>query len=221
MLDWADIRSVFLDMDGTLLDLYYDNHFWREHVPRRYAERHGMDPDTAKERLFPRMRELEGTMDWYCVEFWSRELGLDITGLKHELGHLICVHPYVTEFLDAVRGSDRRIVLVTNAHRHSLDLKMDRTGLIGYFDAVICAHDLGLPKEVDGFWERLREVEPFTPQYTLLVDDNLAALRSARRFGIRHLVTVRQPDTRGAIREVDEFAAIHSFQELLPPSGGG
>ena len=35
---WRDIDTVFLDMDGTLLDLHFDIHFWQTHVPRRYAE---------------------------------------------------------------------------------------------------------------------------------------------------------------------------------------
>ena len=41
-LPWPEIHTVLLDMDGTLLDLRFDNHFWRELVPERYAERHGL-----------------------------------------------------------------------------------------------------------------------------------------------------------------------------------
>ena len=45
-----DIDTVLLDMDGTLLDLHYDNHFWLEHLPQRYAELHGISRagETAK-----------------------------------------------------------------------------------------------------------------------------------------------------------------------------
>ena len=89
--DWNSIDTVFLDMDGTILDLHFDNHFWREHVPLRYAERHRLDVETAKSDLFPKFRSKEGTMDWYCVEYWSRELDLDIVGLKEEIDHLIAV----------------------------------------------------------------------------------------------------------------------------------
>lgn len=217
MLTWNDIHSVFLDMDGTLLDLHYDNQFWREYVPLRYAQSHGMDRDSAKAVLFPRMRALEGTMQWYCVDFWTRELGLDIARLKLELEHLIAVHPYVMEFLVAVRAPSRRVVLVTNAHRKSLDLKMARTGLATHLDAIVCAHDIGVPKESDDFWFLLQQIEPFDPQHALFVDDSLAALRAAARFGVRHLLAVYRPDTRGEVRDVGEFTAIHSFRDLLPP----
>ncbi len=216
MIDWEDIRSVLLDMDGTLLDLHFDNHFWREHVPLRYAERHAIDVETAKGELFPRFQRVEGTMEWYCLDYWSRELDLDIALLKEEVDHLITTHPYVIAFLDAVREAGKRVVLVTNAHQKSLDLKMRRTQLGGHLDAVICAHDLGLPKEETAFWDRLQTVEPFEREHTLLVDDSLCVLRSARTYGIRYLRAVYKPDTQGEVRDVRDFPAIYGFQEIMP-----
>lgn len=216
MLPWPDIDSVFLDMDGTLLDLNFDNHFWQEHVPLRYAERLGGDVLRAKEELFPRFRRVEGTMDWYCIDYWSRELDLDIALLKQEVAHLIAIHPHVSEFLIALRRHGKRIVLVTNAHHKSLALKMQRTQLHGHFDCVICAHDFGRPKEDPGFWRELTLREPFAPSRTLLIDDSLPVLRSAQAHGIAHLCAIRQPDTRGPLRDIREFPAIATFQEIMP-----
>lgn len=216
MVDWARVRSVFLDMDGTLLDLNFDNFFWQEHVPLRFGEKHGLSAAEAKQELYPRFRSMEGTIDWYCVDYWTRELGLDIALLKQEVDHLIAVHPHVTEFLDRVRVAGKRVVLVTNAHQKSLDLKMNRTRLGGHFDRVICAHEFRMPKEELDFWGRVREVEAYQPEHTLLVDDNLAALRSARAYGIAHLLAVRKPDTRSPDKDVGEFDAIRHFTEIMP-----
>jgi putative hydrolase of the HAD superfamily len=204
-------------MDGTLLDLYFDNHFWREHVPLRYAEQRGIALQQAKQELFPRFRRVEGTIAWYCVDYWTQELGIDIAQLKREVEHLIAVHPHVTDFLEALRAAGKRRVLVTNAHYRSLALKMERTQLGQHLDAIVCAHDLGLPKEDPRFWEHLQMVEPFAPGHTLLIDDNLCVLRSARGYGIAHLCAICQPDTRGPRREVVEFPAIESFKDILPP----
>ena len=216
MLNWNQIDTVLLDMDGTLLDLHFDNHFWLEHVPLRYAEKHGLSHEAAQDALAPRYRKVAGTMDWYCVDYWSRELELDIARLKEEVEHLIAVHPHVTGFLAAVRTSGRRTVLVTNAHHKSLALKMRKTRLDGELDAVICAHDFGVPKEHPEFWGRLQAVERFDPARTLLVDDSLPVLRSARNYGMTHLLAVRQPDTRQPEKDVAEFDAIGSFLDILP-----
>ncbi len=215
---WQHIETVFLDMDGTLLDLHFDNHFWQEHLPLRYAEKHGLSLEQARAQLAPRFRATEGTMDWYCLDYWSRTLDMDIVMLKEEVAHLIAIHPHVPQFLHALRRSGRRTVLVTNAHHQSLALKMKRTRLGEHLDAVICAHDLELPKEEPEFWQRLQRMETFDPATTLLIDDNLAVLRSARDYGIGFLLAVQAPDSRRPSRAVAEFPAIHDFRELSAPS---
>ena len=217
-VDWSLIKTVFLDMDGTLLDLNFDNQFWQVHVPMRYAERHGLSLEQARHELFQRYRQVEGTMDWYCLDYWSRELNMDIALLKEEVDHLIAVHPHVVDFLAAARNGHRRVLLVTNAHGKSLRLKMDRTRLGGHFDAIVCAHDLGLPKEEPAFWRRLEDRERYNPATTLLVDDSLAVLRSARRYGIRHLLAVHQPDSQRPPRSDLDFPAIRTFLDIMPPS---
>jgi len=215
MLDWKHIQTVLLDMDGTLLDLYYDNHFWREHVPMRFAEKQKISLDEARQELADRYHHRAGTLEWYCVDFWSRELELDIAELKEEVSHLIAIHPDVPEFLKAARQAGKRVVLVTNAHRKSLDLKMRKTGLEDYFDALHSSHDVGLPKENPAFWIGLQSREPFDPDKTLLVDDSLPVLRSAQAYGIAHLLAVRFPDTQLPEKDPEEFQAIHSFRDVM------
>src|SRR3989344_9545214 len=174
MIVWGKIHTVLLDMDGTLLDLHYDNHFWLEHVPQRYAEQRGLPLAAAKAELMGRYKQAEGTLDWYCVDYWSRELKLDLPLLKEEVNHLIAVHPHVLDFLKAVRAAGRRLVLVTNAHGKAIDIKFRRTQLGHHFDAVVCSHDLGIPKENPGFWQKMQRVQPFAKESALLVDASLS-----------------------------------------------
>ena len=217
LLDWSRIDSVLLDMDGTLLDLNFDNHFWQVHLPQRYAAARGLPPGSGREELMARFHARAGTLDWYSVDFWETELELDIMRLKEEVAHLIDIHPHVTAFLDAVRGSGRRVVLATNAHHKSVTLKMARTGLSPRFDAIVSSHALGAAKEEQEFWQRLRQIEPFDPARTLLVDDSLPVLDSARRYGIAHLVAVKKPDTRQPEKDTGDYPAIDDFSQLMPP----
>ena len=218
ILDWANIRTVLLDMDGTLLDLHYDNYFWLEHVPRRYAEYHGLELESARTQLFARFAQHSGTLNWYCTDFWSSELALNIVQLKQEVAHLIAVRPDVPAFLNAVRNAGCRVVMVTNAHPHSLDLKMRETGLEPYFDALISSHQVGLPKEHLDFWRGLHSLEPFDSRHTLFVDDSLPVLRSAQRYGIAQLLAVCNPDSRQPHKDCGEFVGISSFAEVMPGS---
>jgi putative hydrolase of the HAD superfamily len=214
-MPWEDIDTVLLDMDGTLLDLHFDNHFWLSHVPQRFAEENGMPLDEARAALMDRYQAKAGTLDWYCVDYWSGELGLDIARLKQEIQHLIAVHPHVVPFLLAVRAARKRTVLVTNAHHKSVTLKMRRTGIQRYLDSVVSSHTLGVPKEGHGFWDRLQAVEPFDPKRTLLIDDSLPVLRTARDYGIRHLLGVRRPDSGARELSPCEFPQVASFAGLF------
>ena len=216
MLDWTDIRTVLLDMDGTLLDLRFDNWFWQELLPARWGAARGLDLAAAQAALRPVFEREEGTLNWYCVDYWSRTLELDVAALKREHEHDIRVHPYVLDFLDAVRGKGKRVVLVTNAHRDALDIKLAATGIGGHFDAVHSSHDFGAPKEAAEFWERLVAVEPFDPATTLFVDDSRAVLEAARDYGIAHVVAVAKPDSTRAERRHDGFEHITDFRELMP-----
>ena len=216
MIDWEKIHTVLLDMDGTLLDLHFDNYFWQQHVPKRYAEKHDLSFEDARQLLMPRFRSREGTMQWYCVDFWTKELGLDIALLKAEIDHLIAVHPHVVQFLDRLRELNKYVALVTNAHQKSLMLKMDRTELSHHFDTIICAHDFGMPKEDIRFWDNLKQCIDFDNQHTLMVDDSLPVLRSARNYGIQYTLAVLEPDSKTPRREVSEFDAIVDFSDIMP-----
>ena len=215
MFDWSQIDTVFLDMDGTLLDLHFDNHFWLTHVPQRFAEAKGISVEAAKDELLPRYRDIEGTLNWYCVDHWSRELGLDIALLKQEVEHLIQVHPYVLEFLEALKSTGKSRVLVTNAHQKALALKMEKTQLAGHFERIVSSHELGLPKEDRAFWARLHAIYPFDPERTLFVDDSVSVLRSASHYGFRFLLAILNPDSQQPLREVTEFPAVPDFSSLF------
>ena len=214
-INWNNINTILLDMDGTLLDLHFDNYFWQEYVPLKYAEKYQLTLDQANNVLNEKYKKMEGTINWYCIDYWTQELGLEIEVLKHEVNHLIAIHPHVVDFLNLLKTKPVEVVLVTNAHQKSLDLKMKQTQLSDRFDKIVCAHDLGLPKEAPDFWSKLKTRVDYQFGSTMLVDDSLSVLRSAKQAGIAHLVTIIQPDSKRPQRDIGEFPAIMDFRELM------
>jgi HAD superfamily hydrolase (TIGR01509 family) len=215
MIDWKKIDTVLLDMDGTLLDLNFDNHFWKEFVPLKFAQQKSISIVSAKQQLEPQFKSMEGKLEWYCLDYWSHVLQLDIAGLKAEIAGLITVLPHVTEFLEKLQKSSQKVLLVTNAHRDSLGLKMGKTCLQPFFDGIISSHDLGIPKEHADFWGLLQRQEPFDKETTLLIDDSLVVLNSARLFGIAHLISVSKPDSKQPKKHITGYPAIEDFRELM------
>ncbi len=216
VLDWSRIDQVLLDMDGTVLDLAFDTYFWRDLLPQHYAQAQGIGLEQARLRLEPHYSGLQGRLEWYCLDHWSRLTGLDVAQLKVTVRQHIAVLPGSRAFLDAVRASGRRLWLVTNAHRHSWQLKMEQTGLAGHFDRIVCAHDFGAPKEDPRFWPALLAQYPFEPERALFVDDSLPVLRTARAFGLGMVLAIRHPDSSQPKRVIEEFAAVDRLEALLP-----
>jgi putative hydrolase of the HAD superfamily len=215
-LDWDEIDTVMLDMDGTLLDLHFDNYFWQEHLPKRYAQIHDVDIATATQRLTEHIRAYEGTLQWYCLEFWSSQLNINIRQLKEEIKHKIHIRPHVEDFLQRLRQRHKKIILVTNAHPQSLSLKLEATHIDRSLDLIISSHEFNQPKEAQAFWQALQQHETFNPERTLFIDDTARILESARVFGIKHLIGIHQPDSQVA-RRMEAFPAIHHFSEIMPP----
>lgn len=216
MISWHNISTVFLDMDGTLLDLRFDNHFWLEYLPQAFAGHHSIELSKAQAHLHNISQQTQGSLQWYCLDYWSQTLGVNIQALKREIVHLISERPDVLEFLEALLAHDLEIVLVTNAHPDSLQLKLKHTQIKPFFRHIVSAHELGLPKEDQNFWSRLALRLPFEPARTLLIDDNEQVLLSAAQYGMTHLFTIAQPDSRGTMREKTLFPAINQFKQVLP-----
>ncbi len=216
MIDWQQIDTVLLDMDGTLLDLHFDNYFWQEYLPYRYAEIKSLDPLLARHSIQQQTQSIRGTLNWYCTDYWTRTLEVDVVELKLEVSHKVAIRPNCINFLDDLSRAGKDIVMVTNAHQDSLDLKMGKTGIADKFDRLITVHEFSLPKEEPECWKEVQNLHPFDPYRTLLIDDNLSALQSALDYGIAQVLAIFKPDSQAPAQLVADFMAIHDFAEIMP-----
>ena len=205
-----------LDMDGTLLDLAFDNYMWKELIPRRYAVENGMSFEDAHELLMSKYSALQGDLDWYCLDHWCDRLKIDVVQLHHDVSHRIGYLPGALQFLRSVHEQDVRVLLVTNSHPDTLALKDAVTGLGDYFDGVHSSHDYGHAKESQRFWNALQEDVGFNRETTLFVDDSQAVLRSAREYGIVMLLTVTYPDTSEPVCGESSFRGVKGVIDMLP-----
>lgn len=209
--DWNAIDTVLLDMDGTLLDLHFDESYWLQHMPAAYASKNGLSHEQALARVNPIFEREAGTLNWYSMDFWSAELGLDVLAGSRELAHKISYRPRAREFLDACNENSNDVRMVTNAHRTMLDLKIEFTQIDQYFHQLVCSHELEHAKEDQRFWHNLRRHTDYDPERTLFIDDNEAVLTSAEKYGIKHIYSIAAPDLVKPRSTPSRFEMIRSF----------
>jgi 5'-nucleotidase len=202
-------------MDGTLLDLHYDNYFWLEYLPSYLAEQRQQSIDDCRLELEQLSEQVIGTLDWYCLDYWSEQLAIDIPKIKLNISDRIAFRPHTIAFLDSLRQRKKRIILATNAHPKTLELKLLQADFSGYFEAMSSSHDLGFPKENQAYWPKLINQFGLNPKRCLFIDDSFAVLESARGFGIGHILAVEQPDLTKKARDCSPFTGITDFSQLI------
>ncbi|MBF0328871.1 MAG: HAD-IA family hydrolase [Nitrospirae bacterium] len=214
LIDFSEISVVLLDMDGTLLDKYFDDYFWEHLVPEKYSEKHNVTFGKAKEVLLALYKTHEGTLNWTDIDFWSRELNLDIPALKEQIKHLIEVHPHVEDFLKALKRQNKKVYMLTNAHYKVLDIKLKKTEIGGYFDRCVTSFEIGYPKEMIEFWEKTERLLGFDKHTALFIDDTIEILHTAKRFGIKHIFFKARGNSKKESPEAKGFSSIRDFGEL-------
>ena len=213
---WDDIDFVLLDLDGTLLDKYFDDFFWEEFIPEQYALLKGIPVEAAKAEIYAGYQQQTGKLAWTDIDYWSRRWGLDIPALKESVADRVAVHEGVFPFLEFVSSADKKVALLTNAHPKAVTVKLSRIPLRPFLDHIVCAHDVGYPKEEIGFWEAAQQRCGFDKTRSLFVDDHEVILIQARRFGIKHLLYKSHASSRIPRDDSKEFVSIRNFNEITP-----
>ncbi len=213
-IDWERVDTLLLDMDGVLLDLRFDNYFWHRYLPRHYGRRHGLGTATARAELERHYAAVRERLDWYCVEYWTRELGMDVLAMKQRLRRRIKLRPGARRFLNALPAQPMSCHLVSDAHPAVIALKLEHLELEDQFDSIHSSHDIGHPKQSAAFWTGLASALPFEADRSALIDDTEAVLDAAANFGIAQLYTVRRPDSGKPPRRHSRFTMLG---RLVPP----
>src|SRR5262249_25439318 len=143
--EWQGIDTVLIDMDGTLLDLEFDNWFWQQHVPALWAAERGLSSAAARAELQPRFDAARGRLDWYCIDYWSRELGLDVRAMTHAERARVRWLPGAVGFLERLAIRGKRRVLLTNAHPATLAIKDSSVRVVARVDEAYSSHRFGAP----------------------------------------------------------------------------
>lgn len=213
--EWQGLETILLDMDGTLLDLAFDNYFWLDLVPKAYAKKHKLEPEQADQFLNDLYQKHHGTLEWYCTDFWSKKMELDIIALKDEVSEKVEYRDGTLAFLETAKQHGKKLYLVTNAHPDTLAIKLKARDFTKYFDDLITSHQMGYPKEDLKFWLAIEEKWKFNKNTTLFVDDSVSILATAKKFGIKNVIGISHPDSSRGHNSVEPFTEVNQLTEII------
>ncbi|WP_224970781.1 HAD-IA family hydrolase [Acinetobacter oleivorans] len=210
-------KIIMFDMDGTLLDLAFDDFIWNECLPERHAKINQLPLSESKEKLYQFYQSHRHTLVWYSSTYWTKTVGVDVLKLQQEFQSKIQTRSGCIELLQQLKEQGYTCWLVTNADCASLRLKLDNIAIEHFFDVIISSEQVGYAKENINFWQELQRLHPFNPDETIFIDDTALVLKTAEKFGIQHLFTISQPSSLKDIKQHQdlEFKALDRLTELL------
>jgi putative hydrolase of the HAD superfamily len=214
-IDWRSIDDVLLDMDGTLLDLHYDATFWLNNVHSIVANLTGEPEHVIQERFHRELKKHEGTLAWYCTDYWADFFGIDLIEAKQQLAHLIRFRPHAEQFLNVLNSLPLRTLIATNAHPDVIQLKLNVVPLEDMVDGIVSSHQYGVAKEHPDFWRALFDEYAINPDRALFMDDSSKVLDAADRAGVREVVEIRHPNLSEPPRSTWK-QGIDDFDVLFP-----
>ena len=219
-IDWRSIDDVLLDMDGTLLDLHYDATFWLNNVHSIVANLTGEPEHVIQERFHHELKKHEGTLAWYCTDYWADFFGIDLIEAKQQLAHLIRFRPHAEQFLNVLNSLPLRTLIATNAHPDVIQLKLNVVPLEDMVDGIVSSHQYGVAKEHPDFWRALFDEYAINPDRALFMDDSSKVLDAADRAGVREVVEIRHPNLCEPPRStwkqgIDDFDVLFPGLEAL------
>ena len=220
-IDWDSIDTVLLDMDGTLLDLHFDYHFWTVHLPKKYCQIHHADLSEITRYIASRLEEKQGQLEWYSTDYWSDQFQLNIIKAQEDIKHLISERAQALEFLNQLGDMQKKRILITNSDRPSIQLKFANCKIEPLLDEVISSHDYQAAKEQQKFWHYLQGNIDFNPDTTIFIDDSEAVLDSAQQFGIKHLLSIKEPIS-SQLRQADsKYPMVENYLALFTENSNG
>ena len=207
-MSYSDLQQqpiAMFDMDGTLLDLAFDDFIWNHCLPERHAQTHQCSLEQSKQTLFQFYQQHKHTLSWYSSAYWTAKVGVDVLQLQYEHREKIRARKGCHELLEQLKAQGYRCWLLTNADRAGLQLKLENVELSPYFEVMISSEELGHAKEEVAFWQKLQQIHPFDPAQAIFIDDTVAVLQGAERFGINQLFSILQPSSAKPARLATEI----------------
>lgn len=177
------LQGAIFDVDGTLLD---SMSIW-DTIGADYLRSIGYRPREDLNEVFKNMSLLQ------AAEYYRREYGVTrsvdeiMAGVNAMLEHFYRqdapLKPGAAELLERLRRRGTRLCVATATDRYLVEAALERCGVLSCFDGIFTCNEVGHGKDEPVIFERALDFLGTERSETLVFDDALYAVRTAKKAG--------------------------------------
>ncbi len=204
-----EIKVVSFDAEGTLVTTDFSYAIWFEAIPVRYAERNGIDFETARKAVENEYRKVgDQRLEWYDIRYWFEKLDLGIPDPVMER----CVskvrhYPEVKEVLESLGGRYKLVVASGSTRDFLHHLLRD---IEPYFTRIFSSLTDYKQLKTSEFYLKLCQEMGVKPSQVVHIGDNWQFdFVAPREVGIQafYLDRKRQTDHQDSLASLLQFRA--------------
>ncbi len=179
---FKNVKTFLLDFDGTLMnkEIYVEMY---PHIVNALEKKYG---DKVKEAIIE-LKAKTGEVDTYELCAKLNDLNLYYSILPTFIGKSKLLDGTV-DLLKKLNTAGKRVLLITNSHRRTIDLYLVKHDLGKYFDFVWANEDSDFSKSDENYWAELTMATNIIKEESIVISDDLERdVIPARNFGMKAL----------------------------------
>ncbi|ASJ06654.1 HAD family hydrolase [Thermococcus pacificus] len=210
------MKAVFFDIDGTLLTEMPLIELFLPQVYEKLSKKLGIDRESARERFLREIFGRRDTYDWHDWNFFFKlfDLDMDYSELMKRYPHKIHVYPDTLPTLEWLKGEGYKLGVITSGPAYQR-LKLELTGLSGYFDVIVTRDDVKAIKPEPKIFLHALENAGVEPEEALMVGDSLSQdVYGAKNVGMT-AVWINRDGEPGYHMADYEIRTLHELRKIL------
>ena len=208
-------RGAVFDMDGLMFDTERLTYELQKEILASYGIDYKLE--WYKNTIGKRADDIEGMFIELCGEDFSYEKFREecrTAYREYTDKNGVPAKPGLFEALEKLKDRGVKIALATSTTRRSAERTLRIAGVLGYFDALVCAEDVSRGKPAPDPFIKAAEKLGLEPGECIAIEDSLFGIESAYRAG---LIPIMIPDLIPPTEEVKKMCAavLGSLEEVV------
>lgn len=213
------LSGAIFDVDDTLT---VSEWVWKG-IPEKFLKRHGKNAEPGLDETLALLNTAQ--IGQYFKEHYFQDSRRSAKSIVFEFGTMgapyyffrVPLKPGAKKLIKQLHKQGVKLTILSANETTLIKAALLRTGILRYFDSIFCGKDEENAKDNPRSFEKACERLGTPKDETIVFDDSVYALRTARAAGFKCIAVLNGDETPEELAELEELSefCISDFSDLL------